>query len=448
MVGPKPKKPSVEIPNKFAQTADTNARLDTLAGLKWWDMYQDTVLINLIKTALANSKSVAITLSRIEEARANLGYVNADIYPELNYGGNAGYYAPSKNNPIETGGNSNRGSFSLWGQFAWELDIWGKFRHARRSADYLLDMSVYELYALQVMLVADVASNYFYLRDLDNRLVISKSTLASRQKVLEIIQQKYDGGEVPQLDLNQAEIQVAIAEAAVPQYERLVVLAEHNLNILLGQAPQPIPRGMLLTEQEIITEIPTGLPTELLYQRPDIVQAHNYYLSQNEDIGNAEALRYPSINIGAFAGLASQEVSGFFSTDALYGNAAAGLLGPIFNWGKNIDRVTIQSEQAKQALYAYENTILVALTEVDGALVAIKTYRAEYAARKKQTLSAANYLKLSQARYDQGYSSYLEVLDAQRTLFDAELIESQTLQQSLNAIVELYRALGGGWYVR
>jgi len=444
-VGPKPKKPAVEMPAKFAQTADTTARLDTLSGLKWWDLYEDPVLVDLIKTALANNRYIAMTLSRIEEARANLGYVNADIYPEFNYGGTAGYYSPSKNNPNETGGTENRGSFSLYGQLAWELDIWGKFRHARRSAEYMLDMTIYEQRALQVMLVADVATTYFLLRDLDNRLEISKSTLESRLKGLEIIRQKFEGGEVPQLDLNQAEIQVAIAEAAVPHYQRLVVRTEHILNILLGQTPQPIARGKSLTEQTITTDIPTGVPTELLYQRPDVVQAHYYYLSQNEDIGNAEAMRYPSINITAFAGLATQQISGFFSNDALYGNAAAGLLGPIFNWGKNIDRVTIQSEQAKQAMFSYENTILVALTEVDDALMAIKTYKAEYEARAKQSEAARNYLKLSQARYDQGYSSYLEVLDAQRTLFEAELVESEVLQESLNAFVELYRALGGGW---
>ena len=446
MVGPKPKKQNIDIPPKYSQSTDTTARLDTLSNLKWWELYQDTVLVNLIKIALENNKDYQIMISRIEEARANLGFVRADLYPELNYGGRAGYYSPSKNNPDETGGASERGSLSLYGQLSWELDIWGKLRHAKRAAEALMNMTIYEKRALKVLLISDVASTYFLLRDLDNRLQISKKTLKTRQTGLKIIQEKFKAGEIPQLDLNQAEIQVYIADAAVPFYERQVKYVEHILNILLGQVPTPIPRGEELTQQEIIPEIPTGVPSELLYQRPDVVQAYYYYLAQNEEIGEAVAMRFPSINVGAFAGLAAQQATGFFSADALYGNAAAGLVGPIFNWGKNIDRVTIQSEQAKQALLTYENKILNALVEVDNALIAIKTFKKEYEARRKQAIAAANYLRLSMARYDKGYSSYLEVLDAQRSLFNAELQASKTLQQSLNAVVELYRALGGGWY--
>ena len=243
--------------------------------------------------------------------------------------------------------------------------------------------------------------------------------------------------------MNQAQIQEAIAAAAVPQYERAVAQIEHALSILLGRNPGPVLRGIQLEDQAIPPDIPPGLPSTLVQRRPDIMEAEQYVAAQNAMIGYAQAMRFPAFSLTGLLGVASPELS----TAAL--NAAwsvsGTIFGPIFNFGKNKRRVEMERKKTEQAYLMYDQSVLNAFKETEDALIAVTTYKDELVAVVRQRDAAANAAKLSRARYDEGITSYLEVLDSERTLFDASLNASATLQNRLNSYVDLYKAIGGGW---
>jgi multidrug efflux system outer membrane protein len=286
------------------------------------------------------------------------------------------------------------------------------------------------------------------LSDLDARLAISRRTVEGRAGSLEIIQARFDQGTVPELDVNQAQIELSIAEAAVASFERQVAQVEHALATLLGRSPGPITRGMALDEQVFPPEVPAGLPSELLKRRPDVVDAEERLVSATALVGVAEALRYPSITLTGRLGAISDDLADLDSSDAETWNIAGGIFAPIFNAGQLRAQADAQRARAEQALRDYEAILLQSFREVEDALVAVRTLRDEHAARNRQVVAARNAARLSRARYDGGVVDYLEVLDSERSLFGSELDESATLRQSLDSVVLLYKALGGGWSVR
>lgn len=293
--------------------------------------------------------------------------------------------------------------------------------------------------------MSNVASVYFLLRDFDDRLRIARETVESRSESLKIIQARFDKGTVPELDVNQAQIELAIAEAAVSAFERETVQAENALQFLLGRNPGAVQRGLPLGQQVLPSDIPVGLPSELLQRRPDLVEAEERLRAETARIGVAEAVRYPSIGLTGSLGLASDDFSDLTDGDARTWSIGGGLFAPLFNSGKLKAQAEGQRARTEQVMANYESTLLRAFREVEDALVAIRTYHAENAARQRQATAARNAARLSRARYDGGVVDYLEVLDSERSLFSAELDESITQRQYLNAIVELYKALGGGW---
>ncbi|MGW8369019.1 MAG: TolC family protein, partial [Gammaproteobacteria bacterium] len=279
----------------------------------------------------------------------------------------------------------------------------------------------------------------------DERLAISENTLATRLDSLKIVEARYDKGTVPELDVNQAEIEVAVAEVAVATFKREIVQTENALRILLGRNPGPVTRGRALVDQVFPPEVPTGLPSELIERRPDVLTAEQQLAAQTARIGAAEALRFPSLTLTGFLGVESTDLSDLNSGDADLWNVSADIFAPIFNSGKLKSNVEIERARTEQLLYNYEATVLQAFREVEDALVAIRTLKDEYAAQQRRVDAARNAARLSKARYDGGVVDYLEVLDSERTRFSAELDKSETLQAYLNAIVQLYKALGGGW---
>ena len=296
-----------------------------------------------------------------------------------------------------------------------------------------------------ITLISDVASTYFLLLDLDNQLLISEETLESRQESLEIMEARFSKGTIPELDVNQAQIEAGDAAIAIAILQRRIVQAENGLNILLGNNPGPVERGNLLTQQIIPPDIPAGLPSDLLQRRPDLISAEQELRAQTARIGVAEALRYPSFSLTGQLGVESTELSDLDSSDAKSWNLFGGVLFPIFNAGRLSAQVEIEIERTKQAQLVYELTLLQALGEVENALVAIRTYRDQYQLNKQQVVAAQNAARLSRARYDGGVVDYLEVLESERTQFRVEINESEALQLYINSIVELYQALGGGW---
>ena len=440
-VGPKYRQPIVESPELF-RFDSVSTVADTVINLQWWEMFQDEDLKTLIDTALSYNQDVLIAASRIEEARAVLGYNKADLWPSLGYDGTAGR---QKINVPSIGVSDPFNNFQGVATLAWELDFWGKYRRSTEAARAELLASEHGMRTIQIGLISEIASIYFLLLDFDARLEISRKTLETRRESMNIIQDRFNEGIVAEIDLNQAEIQEAIAAAAVPFYERQVAQTENALSILIGINPGPVIRNSTLRDQAIPPEIPTGIPSTVLARRPDINQAEQYVVAQNARIGVAVAMRFPSISLTGMFGAASSDLSTILNNESMIWSVSGGILGPIFQFGKNKRRVDIERERFYQDSLYYVKTILQAFREVEDALVEIQTLEMESNARERQMAAAQNAADLSQERYDGGVTSYLEVLDSERSKFDAELAASQTYQQYLNAYVFLYKALGGGW---
>jgi multidrug efflux system outer membrane protein len=436
-VGPDYTPPALETPDTYRfETKPPVEKID----LKWWELFHDHAIYTLVTEALEKNLDVKIAASRIEEARAYYGFTRPDQYPQFDIQGGA-----SRGSLIGGGvgsPDSNRTAY-IAPVLSWEIDFWGKFRRATESARASLMASEYAHKTVQLSLIAEVVSTYYNLLDFRQRLGVAKNTLESRMKSLDIIQKRFDAGIIPEIDLNQAQIQKEIAAAAIPQYERLIAKAENTLNILLGGYPKAIEVGIALNDQ-IVPDIPLDLPSNILERRPDIVAARYAVEAQTAQIGVAEAMRFPAFSLTALVGVASTDIFGVPSSGGVY-SIGAGLFGPIYNFGKNIRRVEIEEEKTKQALYQYENVVLTAFREVADALVEVETYKNQISSVSNQQKAAFNANVLSKERYDKGVSSYLEVLETERSLFSVDLELSELRQQFLNAYVRLYKALGGGW---
>lgn len=447
-VGPNFTKPQINNPTAFLNDSTfstdsivyDSAYNDSIMNLVWWEQFQDTTLQKLIKIALDNNKNYLIAISRIEEARASLGYTRSDIYPSVNIGADA-----TRTNFNGTSQIDAYSAYSITPGISWEIDFWGKLRRANESAKASLLATEFGRQKIMTSLISDVIGSYFLLLDYNARYEISVKTHASRKEYMEIIQARFDKGIVPEIDLNHSQIQEAQAESSIYLYQRLVSKTEYALSILLGKTPGKITKGLILKEQIVPPEIPPGLPSDLLKRRPDIKEAEHYLVAQNARIGMAQAMRFPSISLTGLLGVASGDLSTLTSQDAGVWAVSGGLLSPVFQFGKNKQRVEIEKNRTDQALLVYEQTFLVALREVEDALVDIATLKEELKARKRQVQAAEKAAELAKLRYDKGVSSYLEVLESNRQLFDAELVMTQTFEMYLIAYVSLYKALGGGW---
>lgn len=433
MVGKKYTRPEVAAPQSWIGQNNYINTPDSINNLKWFNIFNDEVLNSLIDTALKYNHNLVNAAFRIEQARAAYGIAKADLLPSVGYSAGAELNSASPNN------------FNVVATASWEIDFWGKLRHAKKAAYAEILASEEGYKTVTTTLISDVATYYFQMRDLDNRLKIALRTVDSRTEYFNLINARFKGGDVSELDMLQADQQLAIATATVNSVKRQLNATERSLNILLGQTPQAIARGLENVDQQVVPVIPAGLPSSLLEQRPDVKQAEYYLMAETERIGVTQAMRLPSVSLTGLLGVASADLSNLLSSDATLGSATAGILGPIFAFGANKRRVEIQKYQAEIAANNYLNTYIAALGEVENALVSIDTYAGEYEARKRQAESAGKSLMLSQERYKSGYTDYLEVLIAENSMLDSELLASQIKAQQLSSYIYLYRALGGGW---
>jgi multidrug efflux system outer membrane protein len=443
MVGGKFKSPTENytVPEKFPQAEGTS---DSATLVKWFELYEDTVLQRYIRMALDSNRNLMRAAMRIEQSREIAGIVKANLYPSFGYsaqvgGGSAGTEAQ------KVAGGFDNGVFKTFGTMNWEIDLWGRLRSANQSAynDFLADIE--NKNGLMVSLVAEVANQYFLLIDLDNRLAIAKRTLEARKESTKIITARFEKGYTNEIDKLQAEQQEAIAAAAVPTFERQIITVQNSIRTLVGLPPGAIARGTALYDQKQGPVIPEGLPSQLLTRRPDIREAERRLEAQFNQVGVAKALRYPSFSLTGVLGFASPSLSNFISGSGLVANGFGNLAGPIFEFQRNKRRVRVEEYRTKEIAYAWEQTVLTAYSDVDNALAEYRTYTQELEIRSAQTIAARKALELTRARYDFGYSSYYEVLIQENYLFDAELAESLTVQRKLNSLVQLYKALGGGW---
>lgn len=436
MLGPKYQRPAIESPDAYMLSTSS----DSTINLKWWELFNDPELDTLIRIALVQNNDVRIAAKRIEQARAVLGFTRANQYPVIGY--DAGVSTGNFNGTQKFDNVSD--NFFASANLQWEIDFWGKYRSLTEASKADLLASEHAKRAIELAIISEVARAYFLLLDYNERLAVAERTLLSRQYTTELFRQRYEKGIIPELDLNQAQIQEAIAAATVPEYQRAVAQTKNALQVLLGRNPQPLTITSTLISQQVPPEIPTGIPSSILERRPDILQAEQFVVAQNAQISYAQALRLPLISLTGIAGSAGADLTAFTS-GGLGWSAAGGLFGPIFNFGKNKRRVEIEKIKTEEAVIQYESVVLQAFREVEDALVEVDTYRRQLAINETQYLAALNANKLSKERYEGGVTSYLEVLDTERTLFSIEIELAFTRQAYLSAYVKLYKALGGGW---
>ena len=459
-VGPNYKRPKVDVPvtyrgaspdgsaQKDSQPAgDSSQRsstpsLQSLGDQKWWEVFQDPTLQDLIRTALKQNYDVRIAAARIMEARAQLGITRADQLPSVN----AGATGMNDRVPRTKFAPENETSFNAVGaSLAWDLDFWGKYRRATEAARANLLATEWARRAVTNSLVSDVAASYFQLRAYDLQLEISRRTLASRRESLQLTRTLSDGGASTMLDVRQAEQLVATAAESIPSLERQIQQEENFLSTLLGMNPGPIARGMKLTEQAHAPEVPAGLPSVLLERRPDILAAEAELMAANAQIGVARAAYFPQISLTANSGFLSSALTSLFTGPAGFWNFGGSLTQPIFAGGRIKSNVKLSEARKEEMLLTYQRTIQQAFRGVSDSLVEYQKNR-EFRERQQELLLAAqDAAQLSEMRYQGGATSYLEVLTNETNSFNAELGLAQAQLNELLGLVDIYRNLGGGW---
>jgi multidrug efflux system outer membrane protein len=415
---------------------------ESLGDQKWWEVFQDRQLQDLIHTALQQNYDVRIAATRILQAQAQVGITRADGLPTISAGAQSvDQRSPRTKSFPQFESSAHQVDLSL----AWELDFWGKYRRATESARANLLATQWARQAVISTLVSDVAAAYFQLRELDLELEISRRTLASRRDSLQLTQTLASGGATSMLDVRQAEQLVFTAAETIPDLERRIEQQENFLSILLGNNPGPITRGTKLTEQPHAPEIPAGLPSSLLERRPDIRQAEAQLIAANAQIGVAKAAYFPQITLTASGGYQSSALTSLFTGPAGLWNFGGSLVQPIFTGGRIRSNVKFTEARQQEAALIYQQTIQQAFRGVSDALVEYRKDREFREQQEQLTFSAQDAARLSETRYRGGATSYLEVLTNETNYFDAELGLAQAQLNELVALVRIYRNLGGGW---
>ncbi|HKF44440.1 MAG TPA: efflux transporter outer membrane subunit [Thermoanaerobaculia bacterium] len=444
-VGPDYKRPESTAPPEYRGLPPKQGVPPEAASFgdeTWWDAFQDETLRDLIRTALKDNYDVRIAAVRILEAGAQLGITRADQLPSVAAEA-SGTKSQTADSHLGPGFKSSTLTVGL--SLAWELDFWGKFRRATESARANLLSQEWARRQVISSLVSDVADAYFGLRELDHELEISRNTLASRRDSLRLTQLLEERGAISMLDVRQAEQLVFTAGAAIPDLERRIEQQENLISFLLGENPRAIGRGRSLIDQPHALEVPAGLPSSLLERRPDIRQAEEQLVAANAQIGVARANYFPQIALTASGGYQSSALNALFTGPAAFWSLGAGLLQPVFEGGRIRSGVSLAEARAEEAMWTYRRTVLQAFRDVADALVGYRKSQEFRAQLEQLANSAEEATKLSNMRYRGGSTSYLEVLDSEERSFSAQLSLAQAQLRELESLVQIYRALGGGW---
>jgi len=418
-------------------------RVDSTAGLRWLDLIQDSVLRQLVDTSLRANRDMRTALAVIDEFRAQYRATRGALLPALTANGQAG----RNQTVLGTLGSFTYNQYRATADLSWELDVWGRLRRSTSAAHSDLRAREEDRRALRLSLIGDVATAYFDLRAADLNLAISRRTLDSRRQTLALARRRLDQGLISELDVRQFEAEVASPAASVADFERQVAQQENALSVLVGHNPGAMARGRALTEMAGLIPVPAGVPSALLGNRPDVRSAEATLRAATARIGVAQAAFLPSFTITGQYGTQSTEWSKWFGSGTNIWQAFAGVSIPLFKEGRPGagEQVNIARARASQARSRYEQTVLVALREVEDALVGLRTAQDRSGAQERQVIALRRALELADMRYRNGVSSYLDVLDAQRGLFGAELALTQAARDQLVAAVQLYRAVGAGW---
>jgi outer membrane protein, multidrug efflux system len=441
-VGPDYSRPDISTTDTF-RMAEEEKDLPSLANAPWWELYHDAELQKLIHIALEENKDVKRAVATVDEFAARVLVAKTDFAPQMNATINAPAFGNTKN--VAFPGFPNPFNYYVQGNLAWEIDIWGRIRRSNEAALGELLAREENRRAVIVQLVGGVAQAYFDLRQFDMQLDIAKRTLQAWEESVRISQARLRQGLINKLDVDQFEAERENAAARIAELTRQMVQKENELSVLLGRRSSQISRGRLLTEQVMPPVVPAGLPSDLLQRRPDVIQAEQGLAAATARIGIAKADRFPKLSITGLLGIASPQLSRMVANETFFGVAGPSLAGPLFNAQILGFQQEAAEAQSRQALAQYEQTILVAFREVEDALVGVSTARDQAAAQERQVNALQSALRLANLRYKGGLANYLDVLIAQRNLFDAELSLAATRRLHLVSIVQLYKALGGGW---
>ncbi len=424
------------------------AAAESMADLPWWQAFEDPALHALIREGIANNLDLRIASARVLEARALAGVAKSYLYPEVNLGFGATSEQKSRvGDPKlneETVPDRTYNNIALNGTLSWEVDLFGRLRRGREAAVAQYLASEQGRRAVIVTLVGDIASTYFYLRELDLQLDIARRTVKLNDETIAYYTKRLQGGVSNRLEVDQAKANRAVTAASIPALERQIVLAENSLSVLVGRPPSAVARPGSLGDK-LPPAIPAGLPASLLERRPDVLAAEQSLVAANANVGAAKALFYPTITLTGSAGAISSSFSNFLTPESMIWSLGAGLFQPLFNGGRLKQNYEANKARFDQAIAQYQRTALTGYREVADALVSIEKFGAQRVEIEYGVEALRDAVQLSRARYDTGLSSYLEVLLADQQLFQQEIQLAQARGEQWRAVAFLYRALGGGW---
>jgi multidrug efflux system outer membrane protein len=450
-VGPNYHRPSVQVPQNFRAPDPLPApQATSLADLKWWEVFKDEKLQDLIRTALVANYDLRDAMVRVEEARANLGVTRSNQFPQIGAGGDIQINRLSRDGqtPLPAAflpsQNRNFGEATL-NLLSFEVDIWGRLRRATEAARANMLSAEQNRKAVVVTLVSDVATAYLHLRELDYELEISEATLATRQDSLNLTISRQTGGVATLLDLRQAEQLVDTAAQTIPDIQQQIEQTENQITLLLGQNPGGVVRGQDFMRQELPPDVPAGLPSALLERRPDILAAEQNLVAANANIGVAKAAYFPQISLSGFLGGQSTQLSTLFNGPHSAWSFVPQISQPIFTAGRLKSTVKLAKAERDDALIQYEKTIQIAFTDVSNALIAHQRVRESRLKQDALVRTLQDRTRLAYVRYRGGVDTQLNALDADRDLFQAQLSLAEIRLNELLSVVQLYKALGGGW---
>lgn len=451
----------VDMPQTWRLPTDEGS---TLCNIGWWKLFNDPVLDELIVIALKNNQDLRQAVSRVLEYYARLRIVSSELYPTVNGNGSynrlknsialPGFEATDAGLLTDPAGDTSvadpnlhriNNDYQLFFSLSWELDFWGRLRSASAASYAELLSQIQARRALVISVVTAVANGYIVLRQFDSQLAVSQKTLASRRESLKLAIDRFEVGETSLIEVRQAESEVEIAAIRVIEFHRQIPQQENLLSILLGENPRRIARGDAVEVLHKPVEIPAGLPSELLTRRPDIVQAEQQLIAANARVTEAQALFFPQFTLTGLYGNESNHLKNFMTSPAQMWQYGLNAVMPLFNAGRTMYEVRAAKARRDQALFAYRQTILNAFREVDDALISSQKNQELVQEHLRQVKVLKDYLHLAQLRYAEGEIDYLNVLDAERSLFNAQLELVASQAENLTAVVQLFGALGGGW---
>ncbi len=449
-VGPNYKRPKIQSPAQYRQPVPVTEPVSkaSLADLSWTNLFGDEVITNLVRTALRQSNNLEAATERVLQARAQLGVVRSQLAPQITASG--GFAATRTSsvgsfNFIPPGSNLAVSYTQAGFNLAWEIDVWGRLRRLTESARAQFLAQEEARHAVVSSLIADVITTYLTVRELDLELEIARKTRDLGENGLRLTNLRQQRGVATGLDVRQAEQLLYTATAQIAATERAIAEAENQLNVLLGQNPGDVPRGKPLVELGVPAKVPAGLPSDLLERRPDIRQAEQNLIAANAQIGAARALFFPQISLTGLLGVQSRSLSNLFTGPARNDNIGPTGVLPIFNAGQLRNNLRLTEAQQREAVATYRGTIQTAFQEVSSALADYEKNREQRSQEELLVKALQDSNRLSNLRYKGGLDSFLQVLDAERNEFSSELVLAQLRKNELLSLVQLYRALGGGW---